>query len=172
LTVDEQQTPEVGQPRRGRALVIIVSVLAAATLVVALLVVARSLRKVVPEPLPPGLKTAPPDTALVIFRASTRRKVNALSIRCRFKRGQLGDSMTSSQDSMSRECNTAIASLLHHIVAFDTVSREGRKVAAESLTAEYDRAKLKVRDFTRSGLGGSEVSEDSLDQELRTLISE
>jgi hypothetical protein len=170
--VDEQQTPEARQPRHGRALVIVISALAAATLLVAFLVVARSLRKVVPEPLPSGLKTAPPDTAFAVFRASTRHKVNALSIRCREKRQQLGDSMTSSQDSMSRECDSAIASLLYHIAAFDTVSRGGRKAAAESLTAEYGRAKLKVRVFTRSGLGGNEVSEDSLDQELRTLISE
>lgn len=152
-------------------LVILISALAAAALIVALLVVARSLRKVVPEPLPPGLKTAPPDTAFVLFRASTRRKVNALAIRCRAKRKELGDSMTASQDSMSRECDSAIASLVRHIAAFGSVSREGRKVAAESLTAEYNRAKLKVLDFTRSGLVG-EVSEDSLDRELKKLMSE
>jgi len=147
-------------------------VLAAAALAVALLVVATSLRKVKPEPLPPALKTAPPDTALAVFRANTRRKVRNLSARCESKRKQMGSRMTSVQDSVGRECDSAIASVLGRIAALDTVSRENRRAAADSVKAEYERAKLKVRVFTRTGRRSDLIDEDSLDLEIKKLISE
>lgn len=149
----------------------LVTALAVVAFVVALFVVVKCLRKVQPEQLPPALRQAPPDTAYVLFRASTRSKVSTLSIRCRLKRKDLGHAMTPAQDSMGRECDSAIAAALGRIAAFDTVSRDGRKVAAESITAAYDRAKLVVRYFTRSGLGGNEISDDSLDRELKRLTN-
>ena len=172
MTVNEPQTPESGQPRRGRARVIVIAVLAAATLVAALFVVASSLRKVQPEALPPALRTAPPDTALVVFRASMRRKLRNLSARCESKRTQFSEGMTPEQDSMSRGCDSAIAAVLARVAALDTVKRENRKGAAEGVKAEYERAKLKVRVFTRSGLRRDGTDEDSLDEELRKFISE
>ena len=54
----------------------------------------------------------------------------------------------------------------------DTVRRENRKVASDSVKAEYERAKLKVRTFTRSGLQSDMIDEDSLDEEIKKLISE
>jgi len=170
--VDEQQTPQAGRPRAGRAAAVVGVVLAAAALAVALFVVARSLRKVKPEPLPPALRTAPPDTALVIFRANTRRKVRNLSARCESKRKQFGNRMTPAQDSMGRECDSAIASVLGRIAALDTVKRENRKAASDSVRAEYERAKLKVRVFTRSGRRSDMIDGDSLDEEIKKLISE
>jgi len=169
--VDEQPTPETGQPRRGRAPVTVITALAAVILAVALFVVIRSLRSVEPVALPPALKTAPPDTSLVSFRASIRRRVRTLSTRCASKRKQLGEGMAPEQDSMSRECDSAIAAVLARVAALDTVKRENRKAAADSVKAEYERAKLKVRVFTRSGLRQDQIDEDSLDRELRKFIS-
>jgi hypothetical protein len=170
--VDVQPAPEAKRPRSGRVWVIAAAVVAALTLVAALLVVARNLRKLRPEPLPPALATVPPDTNFVIFRAGIRRKTGTLAVRCRTKRRQLGEKMTPEQDSMSRECDSAIARVRVRISAMDTGARENRKAAADSVKAEYERAKLAVRIFTRSGLGGSELSDDSLDEELKKLISE
>jgi len=170
--VDEQQTPQAGRARPGRAAAVVGIVLAAAALAVALFVVARSIRKVKPEPLPPALRTAPPDTALVVFRAGMRRKVLNLSDRCESRRKRFGGRMTPGQDSLSRECDSTIASVLARIAALDTVERENRKAASDSVKAEYGRAKLKVRAFTRSGLRSDMIDEDSLDQEIKKLISE
>jgi hypothetical protein len=170
--VDEQQTPEAGRSRTGRALTWVGVVLATAALAVAGFVVVRSFRNVKPEPLPPSLKTAPPDTALVAFRASTRRKVMSLSVRCQSKRRQLGNKVTAEQDSLSRGCDSAISVVLGRIAALDTVRRENRKAAADSVRAAYERAKLKVRVFTRSGLHSDTIPEDSLDKEVKKLISE
>ena len=147
-------------------------VLAAAALAIALFVVVRSLRNVKPEPLPPSLKTAPPDTALVAFRGSIRRKVRNLSVRCESKRKLLGSRMTPLQDSLSRESDSAITSVLGRISALDTVRRENRKMAADSIRAGYERAKLKVRIFTRSASRSDLIDEDSLDREIKKLISE
>jgi len=152
----------------SRPVVVLVTVLAVAA---ALFVVAKSLRKVQPAQLPPALKQAPPDTGYVFFRASIRSKVNTLAIRCRMKREELRDTLTPAQDSMSRACDVSIAAALSRIAAFDTVSRGGRKVAAESIKAAYDNAKLVVRSFTHSGLGSNDVSDDSLDRELQRLKS-
>jgi len=169
--VDEQQIPESGRTRTNRTAVFGM-VLAAAALAVALLLVAVSLRKVKPEPLPPSLITAPPDTGLVVFRASMRRKVANLSARCESKRKRFGDRITAEQDSLGRECDSAIASVLARIAELDTVQRENRKPVADSVRAEYERAKLKVRTFTRSGLKSDMIDDDSLDEEIKRLISE
>ena len=170
--MSEQQTPESGRPRPGRTLTSVGVVLAVAALTIALFVVVRSFRNVKPEPLPPSLKTAPPDTALVLFRASYRKKTINLATRCRLTRERLQHNLTPSQDSLSRECDSAVAVLLADVTALDSVSRENRKAAAESFRAEYARAKSKVNAFTRSSLGAGQVSEDSLNKELRKLISE
>jgi hypothetical protein len=170
--VSEQQTPESGRPRTGRTLTSVGVVLAVAALAVALFVVVRSFRNVKPEPLPPSLKTAPPDTALVIFRASYRKKTLNLAARCRLTRERLQHNLTPSQDSLGRECDSAIAVLLADVTALDSVRRENRKAAADSFRAEYGRAKAKVNAFTRSSLGAGQVSEDSLNKELKKLISE
>ena len=170
--MDVQQTPEAGPAGRPRARAAVISVLAAAALAVALVVVARSVRRVEPAPLPSALRTAPPDTALVSFRAGIRRKVKTLAARCASKRKQLGEGMTLEQASMSRKCDSAIASVLVRVAALDTVKREGRKAAADGVRAEYERAKLEVRAFTRSGLRRELVDGDSLDEELKKLISE
>ncbi len=147
-------------------------VLVTAALVVAGFLVVGSFRSVKPEPLPPSLKTAPPDTGLVVFRANIRLKVRNLAVRCEAKRKQFGNRMTPRMDSLSRECDSAIASVLGRIAALDTVSKANRKAAADSVRAEYDRAKLKVRVFTRSGRRSDLIDEDSLDAEIKKLISE
>lgn len=170
--MDEQQIPVAGRSRTGRTLTWVGVVVAAAALAVAGFVVVRSLRDVKPEPLPPSLKTAPPDTNLVVFRAGIRRKVMNLAVRCESNRKQLGSRMTPAEDSLSRECDSAIASVRARIAALDTVSRENRKAAADSVKAHYESAKLKVRVFTRAGLGSDTINEDSLNTEIRKLISE
>ena len=147
-------------------------VLVAAALIVAGFLVVRSFRSVKPEPLPPSLKTAPPDTGLVVFRANIRLKVRNLAVRCEAKRTQLGNRMTPRMDSLSRGCDSAIVSVLGRIAALDTVSKANRKAAADSVRADYNRAKLKVRVFTRSGRRSDLIDEDSLDAEIKKLISE
>jgi hypothetical protein len=170
--VDEQKTPEAGRPQTGRALTSVGVILAAAALAVAGFVVVRSLRNVRPEPLPPSLRTAPPDSVFFAFRSGMRRKAMGLSVRCQSERRRLGNRMTRLEDSLSRECDSAIASVRRRIAVLDTVAKENRKVATDSVKAEYERAKLKVRVFTRTGLGSDTISEDSLDREIKKLISE
>lgn len=170
--MDERQPPEVERPKRSPATLVAVSVLAVLALAAALYIILKSLRRVTPEPIPVALQTAPPDTALVLFRASMGRKVRMLEIRCRVKRKQLAGGLNPEQDSLSRECDSAIVSIRTHITALDSVRRENRKAAADSVKAEYARVKEKVNAFTRSGMGGEEVSDDSLDRELKKLISE
>ena len=164
--------PEARRPRKARAAAVTGIVLAAAAVAVALFVVATTLRKVKPEPLPRSLQTAPPDTALVVFRASSRRKARYLSARIESKRRQMGSRMTPAQDSVGRECDSAIASVLGRIAMLDTVSRENRRAVADSVKAGYDRAKLRVRVFTRMGRRSDSIDEDSLDLEIKRLISE
>ena len=170
--MDERQTPEAGRPRTSRTLTSVGVVLAAAALIVAGFLVVRSFRDVKPEPLPPSLKTAPPDTALVAFRGSIRRKVRNLSTRCESRRKLFGSRLTPVQDSLSRECDSAIALVLGRIAALDTVRRENRKTAADSVRAGYERAKLKVRIFARTALDSDTINEDSLNREVKKLISE
>jgi hypothetical protein len=169
--MDEKPTPKTRQSGHGRARVLAFTVLAVAVLAMALFVVVRSLRNVEPATLPPALKKAPPDTALTGFRASIRRRVRILSARCASKRKGLGEEMTAEQDSMSQECDSAIAAILARVAALDTVKREHRKEAADSVKAEYERAKLNVRTFTRSGSRRDRIDEDSLDAELEKFIS-
>jgi hypothetical protein len=170
--MDEQRTPETGRPQSGRALTSVGVVLAAAALVVAGFLVVTSFRNVKPEPLPPSLKTVPPDTGFVVFRASMRRKVMNLATRCESKRKQLGNGLTPRLDTLGRECDSAISSVIGRIAAFDTVRRENRKTAADSAKAAYERARLKVRVFARTVLDADTIDEDSLDRELKRLISE
>jgi hypothetical protein len=170
--VDERQPPEVDRPRRSPAAIVVVSVLAVLALAAALYVIVKSLRRVTPESVPVALQNPPPDTGFVFFRASLRRKVRTLEMRCRTKRKQLEGGLSPRQDSLSRECDSAVAMVLAHIAAFDSVTRSDRKAASDSLKAEYERAKARVNAFTRSGLGGDGVSNDSLDRELKKLISE
>jgi hypothetical protein len=170
--MDERRTPEAEQAKRHSAVLVVAGVLAAVAMVAALYVVARSLRLVKPEPIPAALRTAPPDTGLVNFRASMRRKARTLQVRCRTTRKQFRDGLTPHQDSLSRDCDSAIALFLTHVAALDSVKREGRKAAADSLKAEYVRVKARVNVFTRSGRRSGEISDDSLDQELKKLISE
>jgi hypothetical protein len=170
--MDAQQKPEVEEPKRNPAALAVVGVLAVVALAAALYVTVRSLRRVQTSPVPIALRTAPPDTGLVVFRASMRRKVRTLETRCKLKRKRLKNGLNPQQDSLSRECDSAIALILIHVTALDSVKREDRKMAAGSLRAEYARVKGKVNAFTRSGLGRGEVSDDSLDAELKKLIGE
>jgi hypothetical protein len=147
-------------------------VTAAVALAVAGFVVVRSFRNVRPEPLPPSLRTVPPDTALVAFRGSIQRKVTNLATRCASRRKQFGSVMTPLEDSLSRECDSAIALVRARIAALDTVARGNRKIAADSVKAQYERAKLKVRVFTRTGRGNDTLAGDSLDKEIQKLIGE
>ncbi len=168
----ESQTPEPGRPGSNRGAAVLGVVLAALALAAALFVVARNLRKVKPEPLPPSLVKAPPDTGLVAFRASTRRKTRNLSARCESKRKQLAGRMTPAQDSQSRACDSAIVEVLSRVAALDTVSRANRRAGADSLRAAYDRAKLVVRVFTRSATQSDLIDDDSLDLEIRKFLGE
>ncbi len=168
----EPQTAEPGRSGANRVVVALGMAMAAFALAAALFVVAKSLRRVRPEPLPPSLKTAPPDTGLVMFRASMRRKVTNLMARCESKRKQLGGRMTPAQDSLSRRCDSAIAEVRGRIAAFDTISRANRKVSADSVRSAYDRAKLAARLFTRSATWSDVIGQDSLDLEIKRLISE
>jgi hypothetical protein len=170
--VDEHQPPKAGGPRAGRAAGVVGIALGVVALGIALFVVVRSLRKVEPEPLPPALKTTPPDTGLVVFRANMRRRVRNLAARCESRRREFGEVMTPAQDSMSRECDSGLALVRGRIAALDTVSRENRKTAVDSVRAAYERAKLEVRAFTRSGRPSDLIDEDSLNQEIKRLVSE
>jgi hypothetical protein len=151
---------------------VIGAVLAGLALAAALFVVAENLRKVKPEPLPPALKTAPPDTGLVAFRAGIRRKTRNLSARCDSKRRQLAGRMTPAQDSLNRRCDSAIAEVLRRVADLDTLGRANRRAGADSARAAYDRAKLAVRVFTRSGRRSDLVDDDSLDLEIRKFTGE
>jgi hypothetical protein len=170
--MDERQTPEVERPRRNPAALVVVGVLAALALVAALYVVVRSLRRVKTEPLPVALRPAPPDTALVMFRANMRRKLRTQAMRCKTRRWQLRAGLTPQQESLGSECDSAIALILRHVAALDSVKREGQKAAAASLRAEYARLREKMTAFTHSPPGAGEESDDSLDLELKKLISE
>lgn len=171
MTVDQEPDTENGPPRMGRGRAVVVTLLGAAILAAALFVVTSTLRRAEQAKLPSALKQAPPDTAFVGFRASIRRRLRALSIRCASKRKDFGWNITPSQDSLSRECDSAIAAVLARVAVLDTVKRQHRQAAADSVKAEYERARLKVRIFTRSGMRRDLPDEDSLDTELRRFIS-
>jgi hypothetical protein len=141
-------------------------------LAAALFGVARNLGRVQPAVLPLALKTPPPDTGLALFRASIRRKTQNLSARCQSRRKSLAGRMTPAQDSLSEECDSAIAEVVRRVAAFDTTSRANRKADADSVRAAYGRAKLAVRAFTRSEQQIAPTGDDSLDREIRRLISE
>ena len=168
----EEHNPEPRQSRTSPAAMLLLTVLAVAALVAALLVVVRSLHRVQPGDVPASLRPETPDTGFTIFRARMRRQANGLATHCRLKRRQLGNNITPAQDSLGRECDSASTEILRQIAAFDTVRPAGRKKAADSITAMYDRARLKLRAFIHSGLPGDTISEDSLDKELRGLISQ
>jgi hypothetical protein len=170
--VDERQIPKTGRSRASSTLTSVGVVLAAAALVVAGFLVVTNFRRVKPESLPPSLRITPPDTGLVVFRASMRRKVSNLSARCEAKRKQLGNRTSSLSDSLSRECDSSISSVLGRIAALDTIRRENRKAAADSIRAGYERARITVRAFARTVLDSDTLDEDSLDRELKKLISE
>jgi hypothetical protein len=151
---------------------IVLLVVMAAAAAAALYIVVKSLRNVDPGPLPESLKTAPPDTALVNFRASMARKTRALATRCRLTRKRWQGKLTPEQDSLGRDCDIAIEALRSHVEALKLVKREDRKSASDSLRAEYSRAKASVNKFTRSVLKVGDVPDDSLDAELKKLMGE
>jgi len=174
--MDQKQTPATVKPRRSPVLTLAVVVVVLAALAGALYVVARNLRKVAliasSVDTTAVVRPIPPDTGLARFRTSIQTKARTLAARCRMARKRFGAKLTAVQDSLGRECDSAIAALLAHVAALDSVKREDRKSAADSIRSDYSRAKAKVNAFTRSGGGGALVSDDSLDEELKKLISE
>ncbi len=174
--MDERQTPEVELPKRSPVTALVALVIGVAAVAGALYVVAKNVKKV--SHIPASVDTTgivtplPPDTGFVRVQANFRGKAHTLTVRCRMTRTRLQGRLTPSQDSLGRECDSVIVRFLAHVAAFDSVKREDRKAVADSLKAEYLRARAKVNVFTRSGLGAGEVSDDSLDAELKKLISE
>jgi hypothetical protein len=174
--MDERQTPEGERPKRSPVTAVVALVIGVAAVAGALYVVAKNVKKVslVPTSVDTTaiIKPIQPDTGFVRVSANFRGKAHTLKVRCRMTRTRLKGKLTPSQDSLGRECDSAIALLLTHVAAFDSLKREDRRAAAGNLKAEYVRARAKVNVFTRSGLGAGDVSDDSLDAELKKLISE
>jgi hypothetical protein len=121
---------------------------------------------------PPGMEPVVRDTAYSIFRRGITHKAGGLRVRCRMKLKQLGMKLTPALDSMSRGCDSAITALLLRVAAFDSVARPDRRAWTLLVKVEYDSAKALVNRFTRHGTGLSPFDEDSLERELRELISD
>lgn len=169
---DRKPSPEPQTPGPNRLVYVVGLILVALALTAALYVVLKSLHRVETGPVPPALRAVPPDTGYVIFRASVRRKARVLSTRCRATRKRLQGKLTPEQDSLATECDSAIARVLARVAAFDSVERGARRQEADSIRRWYERAKLEVRAFTRSGSTKAELDDDSLDRELKKLLGD
>jgi hypothetical protein len=150
--------------------VIAIAVVAAAV-GAALFVVVRNAKKVDLGNVPPALQPVAPDTAMRGFRNNMARKIKNLRARCKTFRLKAGK-LTPEQDSLSRLCDSGIASLRSELKSMDTCrTKLSRKLASDSLKVRYDMVHVNVRAFSKSG-SEQDIEPDSLDEELKKLLTE
>jgi hypothetical protein len=159
----------VARHRTGTRYIVTLCVVAAAV-AGAVFVVLKNARKVSTGPVPEALQPVRADTGFAAFRAGLWRKVKVLDRRCKGKEQLLQGKLTPVEDSLLSLSRAGIKSLFVGLARLDSVPGPGRKVAQDSLRAEYELVKSNVNAFARSGKVGPDISDDSLDAEVRRLV--
>jgi hypothetical protein len=174
----EKQTHEAGdkQPGSGRAAPIALAalVLAAALAVAGFVIVSNARRISNPKP-DVTLGDLDADTKWRLFRGSFTRRLARVGLRIRTVRARLAEAPAAipEVESLLVAADSALARLGRASSALDTVlTPEGRAAARSGLRLPYDSLRGIVK---QAGLlAGSQdwLDEDSLDVELKRLISD
>lgn len=159
-----------GLQKRRRTLVG-VAIAVTVAVVPGLLIVLRNAQKVTTGPVPFSLKQVPPDTTVKYSVKRMRPKVVRLERRLARHRRAAG-TLSEAQATLGFAADTALARASVLIDAADACAEPGRKrTLRDSARVQYDAAKEAVRVFT-SSLGRPELDADSLDDELRVILSD
>ena len=139
----------------------------------AVLVVTRSARKAKLGPAPVSFRKSPKDSTLVSFQRGMLRRAWMTARRIERKQAQAG-TLTPRQDSLAGRSDSAVAAMRHRLMLLDSLPTVARRWALmESIKDEYLDLRQLVQDFVRSVTPTEDtLGEDSLDTELRKLISE
>lgn len=134
-------------------------------------IVARNVRKVTTGPVPFSLTPVSPDSVLKYSIRRMGGKVWRLERRLARHRRVAGG-LSASQAALGFAADTALMRTKALVAIADScVEPTPKRVLRDSAKAAYDEAKGAVRAFT-SSLGRPELDADSLDDELKGILSE
>ena len=134
-------------------------------------VVVRNVRRVTTGPVPFSLKNVSPDTTLKYSVRQIGSKVWRLDRRLARHRRAVGQ-LNANQAALGIAADTALARTSVLVVVADSCTESTRKrTLRDSAKFLYVEAKEAVRVFTAS-LGRPELNADSLDEELKGILSE
>jgi hypothetical protein len=164
---DNQEQPKpAGKAGRYVAIAVVL-----AALVPAGYLVLRNAGKVGTGPVPGYLKPVAPDTGLRRFRFSYGIRLRRLE--AKYRRHTSGsDTLNAHQDSLAAGCSSAIAHTRTVLGSMDSCRTDrSLKVLADSVRLWYDSSRSVVKAFIRA-LNKPELDDDSLDAELKSVLSE
>lgn len=154
--------------QRRRLIGVLIAVLVA--VVPGLFIVVRNARKVTTGPVPFSLTKVSPDTALKYSVRQIGSKVWRLERRLAHHREAVGQ-LNADQAALGSAADAALAKTSALVAVADSCAEPGRKRALrDSAKVLYLEAKESVKVFTAS-LGRPELDADSLDEELKGILS-
>jgi hypothetical protein len=170
------ETPETQpeeQPRGApRWLTLLIAVAVLAAVGGAIIVVVKTAGRTGAGPAPVSLKVMPFETVVRGFKHGMLGRVSVNVRRVNRHRQEAG-TLNPHQDSLARLCDSAIARIRSRTMRLDSLPTKPARVAMmDSLRHAYDSLRALVGAFVRSVGSKEEPDQESLDIELKNLISE
>ncbi len=143
-----------------------------AGLIAAVVVVVRTAKHVRPGPAPVTLAPLPKDTLGLKLRYNLRTRV-ATQERRLAKYRPLAQRAGPKQESLALECESLLAGLARGVAQFDSLPNyHARRTLYDSLMSHYEELRSRIRRLIRSVDSSVSEQDDSLEVELRRLLSE
>jgi len=170
------ETPEIQPEEKPRVaprwLTVLVAIVVLAATGGAVVVVVKTAAKAGAAQAPLSLKTMPFDAVVRGFKSGMMRRISTNARRVKRHRQETG-TLNPQQDSLARLCDSALDRIRSRTMRLDSLStKPARTALMDSLRHEYSSVRALVGAFARSVGSKDGPDQESLDIELRNLISE